>query len=356
MKRTAAEMECVYADGVVDGRTEVPNQVFLGKLPPKITAKRLEAALKHCGKIERINLACDETAEGRPCKGYGWVTFSTSQEAQAACELDGMLECGSTRISICISCPRPRTDGKAPHRRKEIQILIEPHKDCWFCLANPKVEKHMVVVVSPEVYVAVARGPIVPMHVLILPVKHAPCYAACPPELQASLDAYVVACRKMCHSRELECLVWERWIPMSASAANHMQIQVLAIDQKYAWHARDALETVTKRELAGASFKSVDSHAAVTGEMGDDASTPYLYFELPGDNTSKGRRIERYVYAAGREGGPRIPVNFGRQVACHLLSCEDKVDWREYQEDKDTEKGLAMSFRQKFRDFQPKSS
>lgn len=47
----------------------------------------------------------------------------------------------------------------------------------------------MIVTATTEVYIATARGPVNPYHVQILPVKHAPCFAACPPELQRALQA-----------------------------------------------------------------------------------------------------------------------------------------------------------------------
>merc|ERR1719220_2555136 len=139
---------------------------------------------------------------------------------------------------------------------------------------------------------------------------------------------------------------------MSVSAANHMQIQVVPIDLSRAGAARETLEETTKRCLPGASLKRVACHGDVAGHVNDDSATPYIYFEIPGDNTAKGRQIERYVYA-GCDGSRRIPLNFGRQVACHLLGCEEKVDWRQCQEDRETEKHLATSFRDKFRPFQP---
>merc|ERR1719350_942465 len=125
LKRLASEMEAPApgAAPLDEGPKEVPNQVFLGRLPAQINEKRLEAALKHVGKIERIFLARDEAGEGRPCKGFGWVTFSTPEEAKAACELSEMLECGNRTITIAISCPRPRADGSLPGKRREVQIV-----------------------------------------------------------------------------------------------------------------------------------------------------------------------------------------------------------------------------------------
>lgn len=248
-----------------------------------------------------------------------------------------MLECGSG----------------GPRKKREIQIVIEPHSECWFCLVNPKVEKHMIVAATTEAYVATAKGPITPLHAMVLPVKHAPCYAACPPELQEVLSSQVAAIRKMCKENKLEVFVYERWLPFSVSSANHMQIHVLPIEQSRAGHAREALEESVKRHLAGAKLRRVQSHAEVVDHLGDDSTTPYIYFEIPGDNSARGRQIERYVYAGSKD-GPRINLNFGRQVCCQLLNCEDKVDWRQCSDEPSREKQLAMAFREMFKPYQPK--
>lgn len=291
------------------------------------------------GKILRVHFARDEGAEGRPCKGFGWVTFSSPEEAQAACDLSEMLECGGRKIGICLS----RRSGQGAKRR-EAQIVIEPHADCWFCLVNPKAEKHMIVDATTEVYVATAKGPVHRTHVLVLPVKHAPCFAACPPELQRAIQAHIVAIRRMCQHSGQDCIVWERWIPMASSGANHMQVQVLPISRERAGEARDVLMDMARRHLPDRGLKRIGGHEEVAEHLNDDASTPYIYFEVPGDSTAKGREVERYVYA-GVGGGPRIPVNLGRMYACRLLDCEDKLDWRQCQDDRGAEKELAKAFR-----------
>ena len=43
---------------------------------------------------------------------------------------------------------------------------------CWFCLASPEVEKHLVVSVGNHAYLALAKGGLVPQHLLILPIAH----------------------------------------------------------------------------------------------------------------------------------------------------------------------------------------
>jgi hypothetical protein len=323
----------------------------LSRLPPNIDEKRLKKALKHVGTIESIRLARDEQEDGRPCKGFGWVTFASPEEAQAAVDLSGMLECDGREIQICLA--KVKKEGGGAKKKKEISIVIQPHTDCWFCLVNPKCEKHMIVAATTEIYVATARGPIVPSHMMILPVKHAPCFAACPPELRTSLQNHLAAVRKMARAGGQEVIVWERWIPMSVSAANHMQLQVVPIDNSTAGAARQALEQTAKDKLGGVKLKKLQSYDEVADHLNDDPFTSYIYFEIPGDNTAKGRAIERYMYAGTDPDGPRIPINIGRLVACELLDCQEKVDWRQCQEDRETERDIASTLREQFKAFKP---
>mmetsp|Transcript_6173 Transcript_6173/g.14337 ORF Transcript_6173/g.14337 Transcript_6173/m.14337 type:complete len:675 (+) Transcript_6173:55-2079(+) len=329
----------------------IPDQVFLGKLPRNITEERLAKAFRACGKIERIHLAREEKEEGKPCKGFGWITFSSPEEAEAACDLSEMLEVNGKKIVVSIARAKAGKEG-GPGKKRKIEIKVEPHSDCWFCLVNPKVEKHMIVTASTEVYVATTRGPITPSHVMVLPVKHAPCFPACPAELKAAIQSHMEAIRKMCQAAGQECIIWERWIPMGLSAANHMQIQVLPIDQTSAHRAREVLQTTVREVLPKGKLRRIQAFSDVADAINDNTETPYIYFEIPGDNSAKGRGVERYVYPQVEEAS-KIPLNFGRQVACNLLGLEDKVDWRACSDDRETEKDLAATFRQQYLTFAP---
>lgn len=51
----------------------------------------------------------------------------------------------------------------------------QPPAPCWFCLGSPDVEKHLVVSVGTQVYLALAKGGLTNDHCLILPIEHCPC-------------------------------------------------------------------------------------------------------------------------------------------------------------------------------------
>jgi CWF19-like protein 1 len=44
--------------------------------------------------------------------------------------------------------------------------------NCWFCLASPHVEKHLIVSIGDFCYLAMAKGGLVSEHCLILPIGH----------------------------------------------------------------------------------------------------------------------------------------------------------------------------------------
>jgi hypothetical protein len=47
--------------------------------------------------------------------------------------------------------------------------------ECWFCLSNVKVETHLIISVINETYLTVAKGALVPGHLILVPVAHYSC-------------------------------------------------------------------------------------------------------------------------------------------------------------------------------------
>ncbi|KAF9482819.1 nuclear protein [Pholiota conissans] len=68
--------------------------------------------------------------------------------------------------------------------------------ECWFCLSNPNLAKHLIVAIGSECYVTLPKGQIIPTqsfadhvdvpgggHVLIVPITHYPTYSTIPSDL-----------------------------------------------------------------------------------------------------------------------------------------------------------------------------
>eukprot|EP00397_Hematodinium_sp_SG-2012_P018306 GEMP01018750.1.p1 GENE.GEMP01018750.1~~GEMP01018750.1.p1 ORF type:complete len:627 (+),score=145.97 GEMP01018750.1:38-1882(+) len=328
-------------------------EVYLTNLPPGITDIGLRKAFLRCGDITRMRLSRDSADDS--CRGYGWVTFSSIEHARKAVAMNEALESGGKKIRISFHKKKRGAgeDQVEKRRRCGPNIVVEPHADCWFCLANPKVQKHMILKVTPHVYLTTAKGGLTEDHVLILPVKHAPSYAACPVELQHSIDAFIDAVRKMFQKDGKEIIVWERWIPQRMTQANHMQIQIVAVQPNLvdAGHGIRVLEECSRRLLNGEPIHRVDGLHHIAEIVQENAQTPYCYFEMVGENTAQGRSIERYLIKGP---GRPFPINFCREVAAELLDLPDRVDWRKCQMETDEETALAHKLRVKFKEFTPK--
>ncbi|EEB91735.1 hypothetical protein MPER_09859, partial [Moniliophthora perniciosa FA553] len=76
---------------------------------------------------------------------------------------------------------------------------IDP-SECWFCLSNPNLAKHLIVGLGSDCYVTLPKGQIIPTqsaanhvdvpgggHVLIVPIDHHPTYSTIPSDISSSI-------------------------------------------------------------------------------------------------------------------------------------------------------------------------
>jgi hypothetical protein len=62
-------------------------------------------------------------------------------------------------------CPHGYTAGTKKRKKRD-------NSKCWFCLSNPDVETHLIVHVVQDCYIALAKGGLIPHHMIIVPVVH----------------------------------------------------------------------------------------------------------------------------------------------------------------------------------------
>jgi hypothetical protein len=114
--------------------------------------------------------------------------------------------CGS-ELHYIEDCPVGRACEKHVYRRTR---EVGPD-ECWFCLSNPALVKHLIVAVGGECYVTFPKGQLVPTHnteqhenndvfkvpggghVLIVPIAHVATLDSIPGELRTSV---VVECNR----------------------------------------------------------------------------------------------------------------------------------------------------------------
>lgn len=73
-------------------------------------------------------------------------------------------------------------------------LLLSVEK-CWFCLSSPSVEKHLVITMGDNFYLALAKGPIEKYHILILSITHVQSVSLLSEEDFAELEKFKSALR-----------------------------------------------------------------------------------------------------------------------------------------------------------------
>ena len=94
------------------GSDEDGAKLYVGHLPPTMTAEQMLEMFKPFGRVLQIDVIPDRERQ-LACKGFAFVQFSTPEEAVAAKALSGTVIEGQTRLpstkppsSTSLTCPR----------------------------------------------------------------------------------------------------------------------------------------------------------------------------------------------------------------------------------------------------------
>ncbi|ONM54602.1 Zinc finger CCCH domain-containing protein 64 [Zea mays] len=104
-------------------------------------------------------------------------------------------------------------DARPPSERRRVE------SSCWFCLSSPDVESHLVISIGEGYYCTLAKGPLVPNHVLMIPVEHCPSTLMMPPEAEAELGRYKIALSKY-FEKQGKTAVYFEWVSPRSHHAN----------------------------------------------------------------------------------------------------------------------------------------
>lgn len=95
---------------------------------------------------------------------------------------------------------------------------------CWFCLSSPNIDTHLVVSVGDHCYCAIAKGPLCPGHVLILPIEHHPSTISLSSDAEVELDKYKHAIRECFKKQGNATIFFERYLQLRAGTHAHLQV------------------------------------------------------------------------------------------------------------------------------------
>ncbi|XP_004522648.1 CWF19-like protein 1 homolog [Ceratitis capitata] len=226
---------------------------------------------------------------------------------------------------------RKRGGARGQRHDKRPRIMNIDQEKCWFCLSSPEVEKHLVISIGDNFYLALAKGPINEFHVLIMSITHISSASLLAEDDWKELVKFKKALRDFFRSQGQVVCFTERHYKSS-----HLQINALGIDEGYAWKIKHAFED--KSEEFNLQLETLP---ALTSSQMLPQQGAYFVAELPDESTLLTRQMKHF------------PLHFARDVFCseNLLNCEEKVDWKDCKLDKEEEIEMVKSFRKKFQKY-----
>ncbi|KAL8168619.1 UNVERIFIED_CONTAM: hypothetical protein K2H54_008344 [Gekko kuhli] len=238
--------------------------------------------------------------------------------------------------------PKPRgrkrpSEGRAgqqPQTKRPPGKPPLPTAACWFCLASPEVEKHLVVSIGTHCYLALAKGGLSPDHVLVLPIGHCQSMVELASEVVEEVEQYKASLKKFFKSRGKRYVAFER-----NYRSQHLQLQVVPVPQDCCTTEDIKEAFVVQAEEQRMELLEIPEHSALKQIV--RPGTPYFYVEL-----DTGEKLFHRI-------GKHFPLQFGREVLASeaILGMPSRADWRCCQVGREEEAAAAQAFRQAFAPF-----
>ncbi|PAA75753.1 hypothetical protein BOX15_Mlig029090g1, partial [Macrostomum lignano] len=209
---------------------------------------------------------------------------------------------------------------------------------CWFCLGNPEVQRQLVVSVAKSTYLALARGPLVPQHVIALPIGHHKCLSDCPAEVLSEFSRYKRCLAQLYAASELAPVYIERNFKCF-----HAQLHCIPVPVASLPGLKAAFLDVADKHEPRLSLRELHPGADLADLVPPGA--PYFCADLPTG--------ERLFCPIRRDQFDTFPLSFGRDVLAshHVYDCPTRVDWRDCLQSEAEETAAAEEFKKSFAPF-----
>ncbi|XP_058666639.1 CWF19-like protein 1 isoform X1 [Ammospiza nelsoni] len=217
---------------------------------------------------------------------------------------------------------------------KQAKKPPQPTGPCWFCLASPEVEKHLVVSIGTHCYLALAKGGLSPDHVLILPIGHYQSVVDLSSEVLEEVTKYKAALKEFFRSKGKRYVLFER-----NYRSQHLQLQVIPVPLDLCTSEDIKEAFITQAQEQQIELLEIPEHSDLAQVA--QPGVPYFYVEL-----DTGEKLFHRIRG-------RFPLQFGREVLASeaLLAQPQRADWRQCAAQRPEEAAQARAFRQAFEPF-----
>ncbi|KAF8077783.1 CwfJ C-terminus 1-domain-containing protein-like protein [Lyophyllum atratum] len=326
-----------------------------GKVPPGYKCRR-------CESTEHFINDCPERAhppEGYICK-ICYTADCPTRDAQGDTggkkPKEGYVcrACGSELhlLEDCLVANQRPPQGERRGGRRGPPKEIAPD-ECWFCLSNPNLAKHLIVAIGSECYVTLPKGQIIPTqssadhvvvpgggHVLIVPITHYPTFTTIPPDLAQPIveetEKFKAALRAMYAKHGAAGVAFE--VGRLSAKGGHAHVQVVPVPLNLKDKVEEAF--IQEGRQFGIDFEE-NPDAAMESCAGGKGS--YFKVDLP-----DGRKMVHLIK-------DHVPfgIQFGRQVLVNLMDMPDRFDWKACMLPEEEDKADAQAFKEAFAPFDP---
>ncbi|CAA7271593.1 unnamed protein product [Cyclocybe aegerita] len=321
-------------------RTRVVQQGEPGKPPPGYKCRR-------CESTEHFINDCPERS--KPPENYICKICNEPGHFVRDCSTrDATGDTGGKKPKPGYRQPQHERRGGKRGPPKEIAP-----DECWFCLSNPNLAKHLIVAIGTECYVTLPKGQIIPTqsaadsvdvpgggHVLVVPITHYPTYSTIPPDLAPPIveetENFKLALSTMYAKYGSVPVIFE--VGRLSAKGGHAHIQVVPMPARLKGKIEEAF--VNEGRAQGIDFE-VDPDEALAACANGRGS--YFKVDLP-----DGRKMVHLLK-------DHVPfgIQFGRQVLVTLLGTPDRLDWKACMLSEEEDKADAQAFKTAFAPFNP---
>ncbi|GLB34795.1 putative zinc knuckle [Lyophyllum shimeji] len=331
-----------------------------GKPPPGYRCRR-------CESTEHFINDCPERAQ--PPDGYVCKICHTPGHFVRDCPTrDALGDTGGKKPKegyVCRACGSelhlledclvanqrpPQGERRGGRRRPPKEIAPD---ECWFCLSNPNLAKHLIVAIGSECYLTLPKGQIIPTqsaaadvlvpgggHVLIVPITHYPTYTTIPSDLAQPIveetENFKSALQAMYAKHGAAPVMFE--VGRLSAKGGHAHAQSVPVPLSLADQVGEAF--IQEGRQFGIDFEE-DPDAAMQSCANGKGS--YFKVDLP-----DGRKLVHLM----KDHVP-FSIQFGRQVLVNLMGMPDRFDWKACMLPEDEDKADAQAFKAAFAPFDP---
>lgn len=327
----------------------------------------LEEALNEGNEDERITADTEPAlkVEVRRKDQYGFLEFASHAAAtMALAAVTQSTDGGFVQESTTNKPPQPAylvnatlrwAKGEPPKSKR--QELLESlglerqffakdtRTDCWFCLASPTCETHLITGVYQHWYATMPKGPVHPGHILLVPVTHTS-QGAWTTSISA-LEEYNQLLDKLSdhasQAYDSDIFVFER--AMETKGGYHSHVNLVPIPRTDDTPMQLQTTMMAHAKANGFDLRSIQSDLGISSVIkshsGDDAQ--YFFAEIRTRS-----QAHRFLYQHTPGGPTGVPLQFAREVLAAVLHNPKLAHWKSCVVDKDQEAQLARAFRDSF--------